>query len=724
MGARVMERLWDDRALLEEICAPLGLSYRPRKEQQLISSLVTEALRRGAQGRQGVCFIEAGTGVGKTLGYMLPGAVRIAASRGRMLVSTHTLALMRQIVEKDGQVAINFAERVSGRRLRIAQLRGRRNFASPSRCRAFAGSLKAAGHPKANYHPYLELAEHAEATLESANEALESQSGSTDASIVDATIKRALLETFELETGLDLAREDVCLLGASPLSEQAAYALNRRTAQDAEILVTTHASIAISLMTKSFPVGSVNGGEKVDLLVVDEADQWASSAASVAMIQISLETAREALREMTGALRGRGLAPRVDKLASDCVRQLDELSRYAPKTADAALPIPGDSPVFPLLARIGEIAETLASTISREPRDAPCDPGAIHELAQKIGRLLRLCRSNEGFWSLQWRTSRMLAKPSLILQAREPGRLLKRIWDEAGAKAGATVLTSATLAVPGFNRTPNFQNIRSSIGLLQDKESLIHADLCTAIHPAQFGTLKARFAHPRAPAPCVSADGTISRDFLRYCAEVIREARSSGKRVLVLAPAYSDIPQLADMIPGALLHHIGAPLKPLLEAYESKQDACLITPAGWVGLDLPGLVPNLVIARLPFPPRSQESPDPFSASLGAMLIKLSQGVGRAIRRPEDEATLWFADPRMPPPCALADRHMIAPHPLAQAVYLSAIPFRFRARFETEPELAEFVRASLPAPERTHHVKEWRHERLRAAYGHRYAHRAE
>lgn len=696
MGVGMTDQLWGDGGLVKEICTPLGLLYRPRKEQQLISALITEALNRGAQGRQGVCLIEAGTGVGKTLGYMIPGALRVAACKGRMLVSTHTLDLMRQIVERDGQVAIRVAERVSGHRLKIALLRGRRNFASPSRCRALAETLKADGHPRTNYSRYFELAEHVESALKSAREALQPESRLAEAGIVDASIKSALLETFESETGQELARDDVCLLSTSPLSEQASYFLNRKMARDAEILVTTHASTAISLMTGSFPVGGSNGDGKLDLLVVDEADQWASSAASVAMIQISLETVRETLLEMTLAFREKTLASLVDKLVSDCMYRLDELGELAPKTADVTHPVAGDCPVLPLLAKIEEGMAELAAATSEQSNFA-CDPAAVGEIAHKIERLLRLSRSNNHLWSLYWRTSRILAKPSLILQAKEPGRLLRRIWDEVSAKACTTVLTSATLAAPGFTRNPNFQHIRASVGLTHNKDSLIHADLCATIHPAKFGILKARFAHPRAPAPSVSADGRVSRDFLCYCASVISEARSSGERVLVLVPSYSDIEQLSNAIPGALLHYNGAPLKPLLEDYKRTKDACLITPAGWVGLDLPGLVPHLVISRLPFPPRtSQEGSDPFSVGLGAMLIKLSQGVGRAIRRPQDTATLWFADPRMPPPCALMDRHMIAPHPLAQGIYLSAIPHRFRTQFETDHELTEFAHAPLPA----------------------------
>jgi Rad3-related DNA helicase len=70
-----------------------------------------------------------------------------------------------------------------------------------------------------------------------------------------------------------------------------------------------------------------------------------------------------------------------------------------------------------------------------------------------------------------------------------------------------------------------------------------------------------------------------------------------------------------------------------------------------------------------------------------MLNKLAQGIGRAIRRPEDKAVLWFADPRMPPPTALVARTLMPPHPAANPMFLSAIPERFRLRFDEEVQAA-------------------------------------
>jgi Rad3-related DNA helicase len=86
---------------IEDILAPNGRlakalpNYQHRTEQIEACHAIEQAL---ADGR--VCLVEAGTGVGKTLAYLIP-AIRAAAQGKRTVVSTHTLNLQTQLVEKD-----------------------------------------------------------------------------------------------------------------------------------------------------------------------------------------------------------------------------------------------------------------------------------------------------------------------------------------------------------------------------------------------------------------------------------------------------------------------------------------------------------------------------------------------------------------------------------------------------------------------------------------------
>jgi len=86
-------------------CKAAKLRYEPRGEQQTMAGLIEEALSRQQSQRVGILPIEAATGTGKTLAYLVPGALHAARSGSRLLVSTHTISLGMQILHKDGPVA-------------------------------------------------------------------------------------------------------------------------------------------------------------------------------------------------------------------------------------------------------------------------------------------------------------------------------------------------------------------------------------------------------------------------------------------------------------------------------------------------------------------------------------------------------------------------------------------------------------------------------------------
>jgi hypothetical protein len=70
-----------------------------------------------------------------------------------------------------------------------------------------------------------------------------------------------------------------------------------------------------------------------------------------------------------------------------------------------------------------------------------------------------------------------------------------------------------------------------------------------------------------------------------------------------------------------------------------------------------------------------------------MLGKLAQGIGRAIRKEDDEATVWFADPRMPIPECITESTGLLPSEYANKAAIAAIPARFRALFGRDPNAA-------------------------------------
>ena len=81
--------------------------FEPREEQTRMADFILEALCDGVG-----CFVEAGTGVGKTLAYLVPAISYCIENDKRLWVSTETRALQKQLLEKDIPVALEVVRRI------------------------------------------------------------------------------------------------------------------------------------------------------------------------------------------------------------------------------------------------------------------------------------------------------------------------------------------------------------------------------------------------------------------------------------------------------------------------------------------------------------------------------------------------------------------------------------------------------------------------------------
>ncbi|HXC64778.1 MAG TPA: DEAD/DEAH box helicase, partial [bacterium] len=99
---------------------PLLPGFEPRPAQSAMADAVAGALRAG-----GVLVVEAGTGTGKSLAYLLPALEQAAREGTRILLSTHTLNLQSQLLQKD----LPLAQEALGTRLDTARAVGRGNYA-------------------------------------------------------------------------------------------------------------------------------------------------------------------------------------------------------------------------------------------------------------------------------------------------------------------------------------------------------------------------------------------------------------------------------------------------------------------------------------------------------------------------------------------------------------------------------------------------------------------
>jgi len=678
---------WDTGGAVERACQGEGTSYVPRSAQREYAGAIGEALRRQQPGRTGILTIEAGTGVGKTLGYLVPCAIHAAQGRSKVLVSTHTIALGDQIMRRDGRVAQAVASALTGHALRLAHMRGRSHFVSPSRALSTGNLMRGDGLPRRAWEPYLEIAAAALRAIDEASEALD---GDRIDAACGALVEACLLDRIEEAHGIDLAREDVCLLRSSPDAEKAAHALGRRLAGGADILVTTHAYTALALARRSL-FGSAE--DPFDSLVVDEADQWAAAAASVSLVKASVASMHRSIENVLAAARQVRNGEDLCGLATAALANIGALAAMAPRGKDLAVAVAVDGDVLSVMRKVTDGMDAIHAAASRRRSHMAAAVDAMASQAADLKRIQEAIKRNSDFWSARWTTSRVEGAPSIGVAGQAPGRIMKRLWTTAeGAEplAMTVVLTSATLATPGFGEQSRWKGIEIATGASPSDGNVL-ADLARVVQPTDFGRMRVRFADPRAPVPKLDDGDRMDPEALAYAVEVITAARrdssARGGRTLVLVPAYADVLRLAPLVPGCLAHAQGRPLQDVLAEYRRTPGCCLLTPAAWVGADLPGLVQNLVIPRLPFRPRETGQEGTMAGAMSDALCKLSQGIGRAIRGADDDATVWFADPRMPIPESVTEDTGLMPHRGANAAMLAAIPERFRARFGRDPDAA-------------------------------------
>jgi ATP-dependent DNA helicase DinG len=436
----------------------------------------------------------------------------------------------------------------------------------------------------------------------------------------------------------------LCLTASCPAAEQAPYVAQRDAAAAARIVVQTH---ALTLIEARF------GRLAADLVIFDEADTLSGVAAGAVELRLPLAEL-DTLAELAGV---------------DIERPLAVLRGQA---GDAA-PIHLRDTATEGAAR--DIAARLRSAVD------PTEPELAEELRDTADDLLRFASVEQratGAAVLQDRA----AGPAIAVAAMDPAS-----WLGPALSDRQTILMSATL---GRHEEDDLAAACRRLGFWSVQQ--VH------VTPASFGTMTFRLADRSAPLP-FTAGVTADARFFAYAAQMVREAAAGG-RTLVLCASYADVDELAAWLPdGTIAQRRGQRLGPLVERFRAEPAGVLVTPAAWAGLDLPYLIDNVVIVRLPVPrpdelreavlTQALERRGRTGVDARAVLAnearadtmrRLTQGMGRGIRAADEHCMVWIADPRFPLPAAMtADlrRRLTQGAAIGWEELAKAIPLRFR-----------------------------------------------
>lgn len=606
--------------LLDAVVESIG--GERREGQHRMAHVVADAMATG-----GHALVQAGTGTGKSMGYLVPAAQRAVRTGEAVVIATATLALQRQLVDRDLPRLADALQTHLDRPITYAVLKGRNNYVCLNKLHGVI--------PEDEGDALFEtrrsaLAEQAVAVREWAER---TSTGDRDeyTGEIDPRVWRSMSVGRRECVG-----ESRCAYG-----EECFTVKRRLQAAEADIVITNHAMLAIDAL-EGIPVLPPHGAVVVDEghELVDRATAAVTTELTAAMVdratsrarrlvdEPSLEQLRTAQESLEDALResaeGLGGPTQLRTLGSGAVLTLT-LLRDACHQA---------------LGQIGsDDSKDQEAIAARQQAKAALDE--VHDAAAA------LLTANEH--DVVWIDPGEGRSPALRIAPLSVAGLLRDCLFERAP----VVLTSATLVVGG-----GFTPVLGSLGL--SEQAVVTVDVGSPFDHGRQGIL-----YVAADLPAPSRDGT-SMEALDRLAELIEAA---GGRTLALFSSWRGVERAAEYLrvrldatrTPLLVQKRGDSVGVLVDQFSEVETSTLLgTVSLWQGVDVPGRACiQVVIDRIPFPrpddpltsARQRAVDEAGGSGFRAVSVPkagllLAQGAGRLIRGIDDRGVVAVLDPRL------------------------------------------------------------------------------
>lgn len=574
--------------------------------------------------------VQAGTGTGKSLAYLVPAIRHAQATDTTVIVSTATIALQRQLVDRDLPRLADALEPLLERRPTFAIMKGRSNYVCMNK--VAAGAIEGAEDALIDEEDLSWLGKHVKRVHEWANE---TETGDRD----------------ELEPGVpDQAWRQVSVtarecIGASrcPHGEECFAEIAKRKTKEVDVIVTNHALLAIDALA------DVDILPEHDVVIVDEAHELDGRITAVATNEIGITALKMAARR-AGKLGADGKDDKLVEVSADWELAMESV----PEGRITEMPSELHGPLVALKDAIWRCREHIQKPPAGEEANDPerfaerlSLSNHMMDLHDSIVRIMEVFEEEDPSkqTDVVWASNEMRRGAMLkVAPLSVAGLLATKLFSE-----NTVVLASATLTIGG-----NFNAMAAQWGLPRGTWRSLDAG-------TPFDPRKSAILYTPRHLPLPGRDG-IGQE---YFDEIYDLIMATGGRTLGLfssrRAAEAATEDLRARLPFEIFCQGEDNTGALVDKFAKNENSCLFgTLSLWQGVDVPGKSCSLVIMdKIPFPrpddpllQARKEAADAegrngfmeVAATHAALLM--AQGAGRLQRRITDRGVVAVLDKRV------------------------------------------------------------------------------